>query len=100
MVHGILLGVPIPFPIPEADGCKSGINCPIQKGKTYSYLNKLPVKNEYPSVSDLVVRDAEGLWLDEKSEERGQEEKIGVRVVHLLVVKKQKLGGQGDELEC
>lgn len=41
----------IPFPIPEPDGCKSGIQCPIQKGHSYSYLNKLPVKSEYPSVS-------------------------------------------------
>ncbi|XP_037594509.1 NPC intracellular cholesterol transporter 2 [Cebus imitator] len=38
----------------SADGCKSGINCPIQKDKTYSYLNKLPVKSEYPSIK-LVV---------------------------------------------
>lgn len=99
-MHGIVLGVPVPFPIPEADGCKSGINCPIQKDKTYSYLNKLPVKNEYPSVSDLVIQDAEGLWLDEKSKERGQKERIGV--FHLSMMKKQKLGGWGggDELEC
>ena len=55
VVHGIVLGVSIPFPIPEPDGCKSGINCPIQKDKTYSYLNKLPVKNEYPSIK-LVVQ--------------------------------------------
>lgn len=54
-VHGILFGVPVPFPIPEPDGCKSGISCPIQKGRTYSYLNKLPVKNEYPSIK-LVVK--------------------------------------------
>ncbi|KAL4693125.1 hypothetical protein H8959_016935 [Pygathrix nigripes] len=54
VVHGILMGVPVPFPIPEPDGCKSGINCPIQKDKTYSYLNKLPVKSEYPSIK-LVV---------------------------------------------
>ncbi|ELV09890.1 Epididymal secretory protein E1 [Tupaia chinensis] len=54
-VHGILFGVPVPFPIPEPDGCKCGISCPIQKAKTYSYLNKLPVKSEYPSVK-LVVK--------------------------------------------
>uniref|UniRef100_A0A2K5ENW1 NPC intracellular cholesterol transporter 2 n=1 Tax=Aotus nancymaae TaxID=37293 RepID=A0A2K5ENW1_AOTNA len=54
VVHGILMGVPVPFPIPESDGCKSGVNCPIQKDKTYSYLNKLPVKSEYPSIK-LVV---------------------------------------------
>ncbi|KAG3260700.1 NPC intracellular cholesterol transporter 2 isoform X1 [Ictidomys tridecemlineatus] len=54
-VEGILMGVPVPFPIPESDGCKSGINCPIQKDKTYSYMNKLPVKTEYPSIK-LVVK--------------------------------------------
>ncbi|XP_007939560.1 NPC intracellular cholesterol transporter 2 [Orycteropus afer afer] len=54
-VHGIILGVPVPFPIPVPDGCKSGIDCPIQKDKTYSYLNKLPVKNEYPTIK-LVVK--------------------------------------------
>ncbi|XP_012868985.1 PREDICTED: epididymal secretory protein E1 [Dipodomys ordii] len=63
LVRGILFGVPVPFPIPEPDGCKSGISCPIQKDKTYSYLNKLPVKNEYPSVK-LVV---EWLLQDEKN---------------------------------
>lgn len=55
MVYGIVMGVPVPFRIPEADGCKSGINCPIQKDKTYSYLNKLPVKSEYPCIK-LVVK--------------------------------------------
>lgn len=50
-VYGEMLHVDIPFPIPEPDGCKSGIQCPIQKGHSYSYLNKLPVKSEYPSVS-------------------------------------------------
>lgn len=61
MVYGILMGVPIAFPIPESDGCKSGVNCPIEKNKTYSYLNKLPVKSDYPSVSDIVVKDTGGL---------------------------------------
>lgn len=51
-VYGEMLHVDIPFPIPEPDGCKSGIQCPIQKGHSYSYLNKLPVKSEYPSVSE------------------------------------------------
>lgn len=54
-----MLHVDIPFPIPEPDGCKSGIQCPIQKGRSYSYLNKLPVKSEYPSVS----KQAAGLLL-------------------------------------
>ncbi|KAM6170854.1 NPC intracellular cholesterol transporter 2 [Erethizon dorsatum] len=55
LVHGVLFKVSIPFPIPEPDGCKSGISCPIQKDKTYSYLNKLPVKSEYPDIK-LVVK--------------------------------------------
>ncbi|XP_060020905.1 LOW QUALITY PROTEIN: NPC intracellular cholesterol transporter 2-like [Lagenorhynchus albirostris] len=54
VVHGIVMGFAIPFPIPEPDGCKSGISCPNEKDKTYSYLNKLPVKSEYPSIK-LVV---------------------------------------------
>ncbi|XP_060938649.1 NPC intracellular cholesterol transporter 2-like [Limanda limanda] len=54
LVHGIIAGVPIPFPIPVQDGCKSGIQCPIQKQENYHYLNSLPVKKEYPAIK-LVV---------------------------------------------
>ncbi|XP_006865670.1 PREDICTED: epididymal secretory protein E1 [Chrysochloris asiatica] len=54
LVHGIVMGLPVPFPIPVPDGCKSGISCPIQKDKSYNYLNKLPVKNEYPTIKLLV----------------------------------------------
>ncbi|KAM9646071.1 NPC intracellular cholesterol transporter 2 [Trichechus inunguis] len=63
-VHGIVMGLPVPFPIPEPDGCKSGIDCPIQKDKTYYYVNKLPVKHEYPSIK-LVV---EWELLDDKGQ--------------------------------
>ncbi|XP_075387057.1 NPC intracellular cholesterol transporter 2 [Tenrec ecaudatus] len=55
MVYGIVLGIPVPFSIPVSDGCKSGISCPLQKGKNYNYLNKLPVKSDYPSIK-LVVK--------------------------------------------
>ncbi|KAI7804505.1 NPC intracellular cholesterol transporter 2 [Triplophysa rosa] len=54
VVHGVIAGVPIPFPIPIEDGCKCGIQCPIQENKVYSYVNQLPVKNEYPAFK-LVV---------------------------------------------
>ncbi|GAA6213646.1 epididymal secretory protein E1 [Lates japonicus] len=54
LVHGIIAGVPVPFPIPVEDGCKSGIQCPIQKQQNYHYLNSLPVKSEYPAIK-LVV---------------------------------------------
>ncbi|XP_030299344.1 NPC intracellular cholesterol transporter 2 [Sparus aurata] len=50
LVHGIIAGVPIPFPIPKDDGCQSGIQCPIQKQQSYHYLNSLPVKTEYPAI--------------------------------------------------
>ncbi|NXX48255.1 NPC2 protein, partial [Tricholaema leucomelas] len=53
-VYGEMLHVDVPFPIPEPDGCKSGIQCPIKKGHSYSYLNKLPVKSEYPSIKLIV----------------------------------------------
>lgn len=51
VVHGIIAGVPIPFPIPVEDGCKCGIECPIQTQKSYHYVTSLPVKSEYPAVS-------------------------------------------------
>ncbi|XP_037602716.1 NPC intracellular cholesterol transporter 2 [Sebastes umbrosus] len=54
LVHGIIAGIAVPFPIPIEDGCKSGIQCPIQKEQTYHYLNSLPVKTQYPAIK-LVV---------------------------------------------
>ncbi|XP_061700097.1 NPC intracellular cholesterol transporter 2-like [Syngnathoides biaculeatus] len=54
VVHGIIAGVPVPFPIPVDDGCKSGIRCPIQKQTGYHYVNELPVKTAYPAIK-LVV---------------------------------------------
>ncbi|XP_061898063.1 NPC intracellular cholesterol transporter 2-like [Entelurus aequoreus] len=54
LVHGVIGGVPIPFPIPIQDGCESGIKCPIQKEEGYHYVNALPVKTEYPAIK-LVV---------------------------------------------
>nr|XP_044998491.1 NPC intracellular cholesterol transporter 2-like [Jaculus jaculus] len=53
-VFGILMGAEIPFPIPESDSCKSGISCPIQKDRTHSFLNELPVKSIYWSIKLLV----------------------------------------------
>uniref|UniRef100_A0A3Q2G757 NPC intracellular cholesterol transporter 2 n=2 Tax=Cyprinodon variegatus TaxID=28743 RepID=A0A3Q2G757_CYPVA len=54
VVHGIVAGVPLPFPIPVPDGCRSGIQCPITKGQTYNYQASLPVKSEYPSIKCVV----------------------------------------------
>ncbi|XP_008281298.1 epididymal secretory protein E1 [Stegastes partitus] len=54
VVHGIIAGLPVPFAIPNADGCKSGIQCPIHKPQVYHYATELPVKSEYPTIK-LVV---------------------------------------------
>ncbi|XP_060685379.1 NPC intracellular cholesterol transporter 2-like [Hemiscyllium ocellatum] len=54
-VFGILDGIPVPFPIPNPDGCKSGIKCPIQKNMKYSYVTSLPVEESYPAIK-LVVK--------------------------------------------
>ncbi|XP_013868332.1 epididymal secretory protein E1 [Austrofundulus limnaeus] len=62
VVHGIVAAIPIPFPIPVEDGCKSGIQCPIQKQQMYHYVATLPVKSEYPAIKLVVeweLRDEE-----------------------------------------
>jgi Niemann-Pick C2 protein len=52
VVHGIIVGLPIPFPIPNADGCKnSNLVCPLKSGQTYFYRDAIPVAAIYPSVS-------------------------------------------------
>jgi len=54
-VYGIVAGIPVPFSLPNADGCKdSGITCPIQQGQTYVYSATLPVSKLYPSVKVVV----------------------------------------------
>ncbi|KAJ8290471.1 hypothetical protein GJAV_G00013270 [Gymnothorax javanicus] len=63
VVHGVIAGVPVPFSIPNDDGCKSGVACPIKKEMTYSYVNQLPVKTAYPSIRLVVeweLRDDAG----------------------------------------
>ncbi|XP_624310.2 NPC intracellular cholesterol transporter 2 homolog a [Apis mellifera] len=57
IVHGIVMDIPIPFPLPNADACQtpdSGITCPLNKGETYHYKNTLPVHKSYPKVSVTV----------------------------------------------
>ncbi|KAJ3659210.1 hypothetical protein Zmor_010911 [Zophobas morio] len=52
VVHGVVLGVPFPFDLPNPDGCTDcGITCPITAGQTYSYHTTLPVLKSYPRVT-------------------------------------------------
>jgi len=53
-VHGIVAGVSVPFALPNPDGCKSGITCPIERGQTYTYSATLPISRLYPSVKVVV----------------------------------------------
>jgi len=51
VVHAIIAGVAKPFSgIENDDGCKSGIQCPIEDQKTYDYVVELPVRDHYPEL--------------------------------------------------
>ncbi|XP_052903298.1 NPC intracellular cholesterol transporter 2 homolog a [Anopheles moucheti] len=52
VVHGIILGMEVPFKLPNDDGCKdSGLECPLTKDTSYRYSTTLPVLKQYPKVS-------------------------------------------------
>lgn len=51
VVHGVVLDVPVPFNLPNSDGCvDSGLKCPLQAGQDYTYETSLPVLKKYPRV--------------------------------------------------
>lgn len=53
IVHGVILGIPIAFPLPNPDACvDSGLTCPLEKDKEYEYLTTLPVLGSYPKVGE------------------------------------------------
>lgn len=51
-IHGIVAGVPVPFPFDHPNACdgSSGLHCPLAAGTTYKYSATLPVKSEYPAI--------------------------------------------------
>nr|XP_022919073.1 ecdysteroid-regulated 16 kDa protein [Onthophagus taurus] len=52
IVHGVIMNAPIPFPLPNGNGCvDSGVTCPLTSGTSYNYFTTLPVLKEYPPVS-------------------------------------------------
>ncbi|XP_060532037.1 ecdysteroid-regulated 16 kDa protein-like [Cylas formicarius] len=52
VVHGIILGVPVLFDLPNPDGCKdSGVTCPVENGSTYKYVTTMPISSTYPRVT-------------------------------------------------
>lgn len=51
IVHGIIMGVEMPFPLSNPNACiDSGIVCPLEKDKIYAYKQTLPVLKSYPKV--------------------------------------------------
>ena len=67
IVHGVIMDIPIPFPLPGANACantESGLTCPLPKGGPYKYHTTLPVLKSYPKLSVTVK------WqlVDEKGE--------------------------------
>lgn len=56
VVHGVVAGIPVPFPPDNPDGCKnSGLKCPLTTATDYAYSTTIYVKSEYPSIK-LVVK--------------------------------------------
>ena len=52
VVHGIIGGVPVPFPVP-ADCCANkNLKCPITSGTTDIYTNSIFCSPQYPKVSE------------------------------------------------
>nr|WHU50415.1 Niemann Pick type C2 protein [Grapholita molesta] len=50
-VHGVIMNLPVPFPLPQPDACKgSGLNCPLKAGVPVNYVTSLPVLKSYPKV--------------------------------------------------
>ncbi|RNA35195.1 epididymal secretory E1 [Brachionus plicatilis] len=53
-VYGIVAKIPVPFPLPNGDGCTLGINCPVKSGDSVKESVTLPVLQEYPKISLFV----------------------------------------------
>lgn len=55
VVHGIIAGVPLPFPLDNADACKdSGLTCPLASGGSFTYKQDIFVQKSFPKVRVVV----------------------------------------------
>ncbi len=64
IVHGTVLGIEMPFPLPQPNACESGVECPLTKSKKYEYVATLPVLKSYPKVKVGVkweLKDEQGV---------------------------------------
>ncbi|CAF0722639.1 unnamed protein product [Brachionus calyciflorus] len=51
LVYGIIAGVKVPFPLPQADACKNSVPCPLNSSVHVKEALSLVVLPEYPSIS-------------------------------------------------
>lgn len=64
VIHGVIGGIPIPFPAPQPDACqKSGLTCPLSANTAYTYQLSMPILSSYPTVRltikfELVNKDS------------------------------------------
>ena len=59
-VYGIVAGIPVPYSLPKANGCKDcNLSCPLSSGD-HKYVNIFPVLKTYPDVSLVLYVDF--LW--------------------------------------
>ena len=50
-LYGVIAGIPIPFPLPQQDGCAaSNATCPIAAGSTVMNSENLKVEPTYPAL--------------------------------------------------
>ena len=53
-VYGILIDIPVPFPLEKPDVCKDpddGVSCPLHKDQEYHYTTTLFVQKNFPRVN-------------------------------------------------
>ncbi|XP_014482247.1 PREDICTED: protein NPC2 homolog [Dinoponera quadriceps] len=53
-VYGVMLDIPIPFPLDKPDMCKDpdcGVKCPLEKDQEYTYTTTMYVQRKFPSVN-------------------------------------------------
>ena len=50
-VYGVIKGIPVPFPLSEADACKLGVSCPVSANTDVNEKAIFIILKEYPSVS-------------------------------------------------
>lgn len=50
-VYGVIAKLPVPFHLPNDDGCQLGLTCPFTAGSELQESVTLPILAEYPKVS-------------------------------------------------